>query len=299
MKFLNSSFDAFERCVCINLLEREDRFESAKRQFQKVGLGRVEFHRVQRSPNGGRLGCYQSHHEVIRQAYEDNLNNVLIFEDDVVFGEGWQEVVESCSDFVRSGHSYDSLFLGCELLFVDERTFPEIWRVKCLNNHAYVVSRAGMEKFLERHHVLGSSVVDHPHDLLQNSTWSQIYAHRKNLVIKQAVEFGTDNQWLDTIPSRYTAWFQSIVIRRYRKLSQQLVRNSTWARMRGNRVIGFGDYIIDDGRLRLRGSELLDIIALATISLMSKPPHGFLDWLNVISQNLANRIELVEEKASS
>lgn len=44
---------------------------------------------------GGRIGCYESHRAVIRQAYKDGLISLLIFEDDVCFNKvWWDEVVE-------------------------------------------------------------------------------------------------------------------------------------------------------------------------------------------------------------
>ena len=120
-----------DRYVCINLLERDDRLEQAKKRFAAIGLGKqVSFHRVKRHPQGGRYGCYQSHRSVIEAAYNDGLSSVLIFEDDVMFNEGWQQVVKDAEAFVNSGVAFDTLFLGSRILFVDEKTTPDIWRVK-------------------------------------------------------------------------------------------------------------------------------------------------------------------------
>jgi hypothetical protein len=51
------------------------------------------------------------------------------FEDDVQFNKGWEVVMSEAESFINPRIRYDQLFIG-EILFVDEKTLPNLWRVK-------------------------------------------------------------------------------------------------------------------------------------------------------------------------
>lgn len=78
-------FDYFEEIYCINLDHRVDRWENAQKEFSKVGI----LDRVKRFSaiklDDGRIGLIKSNLEIIKNAKKNNLENVLIFEDDVRF----------------------------------------------------------------------------------------------------------------------------------------------------------------------------------------------------------------------
>jgi GR25 family glycosyltransferase involved in LPS biosynthesis len=78
-------FDFFDKIFCINLDERTDRWEKSKKEFNRIGiLEKVErFSAIKE--DDGRLGIIKSNLEIIKYAKKENLNNVLIFEDDVHF----------------------------------------------------------------------------------------------------------------------------------------------------------------------------------------------------------------------
>jgi len=76
----------FDKIYCINLDERTDRWEKALNEFKKVGIENVERFSAIKDENGA-TGCIKSHLTIIQKAKKENLNNVLIFEDDVLFLE--------------------------------------------------------------------------------------------------------------------------------------------------------------------------------------------------------------------
>eukprot|EP00928_Gymnodinium_smaydae_P032837 TRINITY_DN23688_c0_g1_i1.p2 TRINITY_DN23688_c0_g1~~TRINITY_DN23688_c0_g1_i1.p2 ORF type:complete len:143 (+),score=24.10 TRINITY_DN23688_c0_g1_i1:54-482(+) len=125
-----------DRVVCINLRERNDRYDTVLERFASVGLGSdaVKFLRVERHPRGGRYGCYDSHRTVIQQAYDDGLSSVLIFEDDVEFRDGWERVVEEAKEFLDAGMKFDALVMGAQSL--------SSWRIKLFR--AFGERRASM-----------------------------------------------------------------------------------------------------------------------------------------------------------
>ena len=79
---MNNPFDYFEEIWVINLDERLDRWNHAQEEFKKLQIS----DRVQRfsaiKHKDGRIGLIKSNLEIIKNAKQKGLNNVLIFEDD-------------------------------------------------------------------------------------------------------------------------------------------------------------------------------------------------------------------------
>jgi len=76
----------FDKIYCINLDERPDRWEQSLEEFEKVGIKNVERFSAIKHEKGA-IGCRESHLKIIEKSKNENLNNVLIFEDDVFFIE--------------------------------------------------------------------------------------------------------------------------------------------------------------------------------------------------------------------
>jgi len=108
-------FNYFNKAYCINLTSREDRWERVKKEFEShgfsefierfpaVNLRKFDFdeqYDVSIGPyhvvSAG--GCLASHRAIIQEAKDSGLENVLVFEDDVVFIDGglpaFQQAVE-------------------------------------------------------------------------------------------------------------------------------------------------------------------------------------------------------------
>lgn len=72
--------------IVISLKEDSKRRENAELELHKTGLCKNGgFWIVERHPKGGIVGCYESHKAVAKYAYDQNLKEVLILEDDVKF----------------------------------------------------------------------------------------------------------------------------------------------------------------------------------------------------------------------
>jgi len=266
-----------ERFVCINLLERDDRLEQAQKRFAEVGLkDLMTYHRVARHPSGGRFGCYESHRACIEEAYTDGLKSVLIFEDDVLFNEGWKEVVEDATKFVESGVEFDTLFLGSKIIFVDEQTTPNIWRVKCFEAHAYIVSRQGMKCYLDGAETFDRLLAKHGQDLIHNSLWPNMYSHCSPSICQDDA-LGTDHIWVDYLPRAYAEWMQLVVTPKHKEVVKPLVRSKLWQNSGIGRryVFGIDNYTIDDGRVTLKGMWVIDAMIHIILMFLCKPPFGY------------------------
>lgn len=126
----------FDRTRIINLAARNDRREETELEFKRFGFpintDKVSFFKAISPdepagfPNTGARGCFLSHMEIIREAKESELNNLLILEDDILFSKKVLEygsiAVEKLTsldwDIVYFGHTLesDSDFVGWKRL---------------------------------------------------------------------------------------------------------------------------------------------------------------------------------------
>jgi GR25 family glycosyltransferase involved in LPS biosynthesis len=120
---MNNPFDFFKEIYCINLDKRPDRWEHAQKEFEKVGiLDRVE--RISGVDSGelnGNIGCNKSHIKCIELAKSRKIENVLVFEDDVVFINDTLKVLEK---------SLKQLDFSWHMLYLGANTHQPLFKVK-------------------------------------------------------------------------------------------------------------------------------------------------------------------------
>lgn len=111
-------FDSFDRVVCINLPSRSDRKLNFITQCKKYNLGNFEFFNAidgnSLSNNhypllNGAYGLILSNIEILKNAKNDKLNNILIMEDDCVFSD---EITKIDSYLEQLPSDWDMFYLG-------------------------------------------------------------------------------------------------------------------------------------------------------------------------------------------
>lgn len=154
-------YNFFDRIVCINLIHRTDKKQRATKIFNKLHIP-ITFFSAQQQPQGGRYGCFHSHISVIKKAYDDRVQNLLIFEDDVVPSPSYCDVgIHKAISFLKINSSrIDMLQLGYfpfqddsgSLLPFVNATFTdnnrEFIKITAAGTHAYCLTRSGMHKIL-------------------------------------------------------------------------------------------------------------------------------------------------------
>ena len=91
----------FDKIICINLKERKDKYNNVKNVFDKLNIN-VDFYYAEKHKTSGRIGCFESHIHVIENCYNNNLNNILIFEDDVINTPNYNEnIMIEINNFVK------------------------------------------------------------------------------------------------------------------------------------------------------------------------------------------------------
>ena len=143
MKKESNAWDFFDRLYCISLQERQDRRKSALKEFSKVGLAdRVEFVIGERLPYDIEQQVYESHMICLRNGLAAGAQNIVIFEDDVVFDLFDPERLRSCTQFLRQHPEWKVLLLGALIRSSRKTTNPCVQKVRYQSlTHAYALNR--------------------------------------------------------------------------------------------------------------------------------------------------------------
>ncbi|NTW06881.1 MAG: glycosyltransferase [Syntrophaceae bacterium] len=143
MKEEANVWDFFDRIYCISLREREDRRQSALREFSKVGLtDRVEFELGEHHPFNMEQGVYESHMTCLRKGLEAGARNIVIFEDDVEFDRFDPERLRSCTEFLKQHPQWKVFLLGALIRSSCKTDNNCIQKVRYQSlSHAYVLNR--------------------------------------------------------------------------------------------------------------------------------------------------------------
>lgn len=143
MKSQNNAWDFFDRIYCVSLREREDRRQSAIKEFSKVGLAdRVEFVLGERHPSDMEEGVYDSHMLCLRKGLEAGAKNIVIFEDDVEFDRFDPERLRRCTKFLKQHSGWKVLLLGALIRSSRKTTEPYARKVRYQSlTHAYALNR--------------------------------------------------------------------------------------------------------------------------------------------------------------
>jgi len=109
MNNMNNMNKVFDRVIYVNLDECIERKVEVEEQFKIINLNVERYPAINgkklENPqeftnrghvfmNLGEVGCLMSHLNILKQAREDRLNNILIMEDDLVFRENANELFE-------------------------------------------------------------------------------------------------------------------------------------------------------------------------------------------------------------
>ena len=116
--------DYIDKAYYINLDYRTDRKDFFENQINKLGLDVERYEAVKLNLNNidnpfndknwhKKMGCCQSHINIIKLAKKQNLKNVWILEDDCVFVDGFLEKAQKCIDELKE-LEWDVFYFGGE-----------------------------------------------------------------------------------------------------------------------------------------------------------------------------------------
>lgn len=141
----------FQRCLIVNLPERDDRRREMDAELRQVGLaadgGRIRYFRAVRPadagefPSLGARGCFMSHLGILKEAIRDDLDNLLVMEDDLALDPRVCVAQDAMLDRLQGGR-WDFAYFG-HVEATDDRAAPA-WqetRAPLATTHFYALSR--------------------------------------------------------------------------------------------------------------------------------------------------------------
>lgn len=159
---MSNPFDFFEEIYCINLADRTDKWKTCLEEFEKIGIhNRVErleaikFEEPHSYANIRAAGCSASQRAAINLIKERNLNNALIFEDDVEFITNTENIYKNLKlsiEELKLQKYWDIFYLGMHVnmeinRYINKEHIPPLERVganllkvnvaKCTHAQAY------------------------------------------------------------------------------------------------------------------------------------------------------------------
>jgi GR25 family glycosyltransferase involved in LPS biosynthesis len=109
---IRNPFHFFDAIYCINLDRERERWEEVHERFQALGISeRVHRFSAIETPHSHHIGCALSHRTIVAEASRLGFNNVLVFEDDVIFSADTPDVLEGAIHELRQ-RTWWMLFLG-------------------------------------------------------------------------------------------------------------------------------------------------------------------------------------------
>lgn len=183
---------------CINLLERNDRYEMMTEEFKSIGIAeRVHWHRPHKHKDGGRIGCFESHLAVFQAALKADAPFAVVIEDDVRFAPTWQKSFMLLMALVDSGVPWSHASLqnsGGEVRLTksgDEASIPSgIFRGAFYFTRCYAITRAAMEAAIRT-----GITRAHVDVALAVANWGQGFIVRPAAVLD--VPSASDNDWAE------------------------------------------------------------------------------------------------------
>lgn len=190
---MHEFWNCIDSIYCINLIEREDRYQHAIKEFTKIGIiDKVVFHRVSRHPRGGIVGNCTSIQQVFRMTSNET-KPILIFEDDVFFDEERLENLKLLVKYLQSDcvENWDTIRLGSwKALYDRELQKDAVYMGNAQGLHATIFAPHVVK------HIMGLDV-DNSEPILVDRYIASKY--RNNIILKYSVcfqdELGTDALW--------------------------------------------------------------------------------------------------------
>lgn len=152
-----SPWGFFDDIVCINLKHRKDRYIWAKNVFAKLEIP-ARFVFVEKSPYGGVHGCFESHLNIIKESYAKGLNNILIFEDDILPTPSYSlDNIRNGIHFMKTHPTWDIFYYGYFavndysdfIVKANSTDNKHVIRYSPTATHAYCLNRRSMKKILD------------------------------------------------------------------------------------------------------------------------------------------------------
>jgi GR25 family glycosyltransferase involved in LPS biosynthesis len=139
----------FDKIYCISTKDSYLR-RTYFNQIAKDLNMKVEMKIFDRHPEGSNKGCTLSHFSIIKDAFENNYNKIIIFEDDIVEAVINKYILDKITTFLSS-IQWDLFYFGavpdCRKDNICEEKNKGFYRIRSLCTHSYAMNRSAIEKY--------------------------------------------------------------------------------------------------------------------------------------------------------
>ena len=138
----------FDKIYCINLDRRKDRWAQAEEEFKKINCDVTRFPAIDgmllnkpvNKMNNAEFGCLMSHYKILEDIIKHDGNIFLIFEDDVVFKNNFNELFEKY--YNQLPNDWDMVYISGNNLKELNKITDNIYKTQnTLALHSYFIKK--------------------------------------------------------------------------------------------------------------------------------------------------------------
>lgn len=147
--------DLFKNIYCINLDSRTDKWEQAQTEFKTHNIDGVKrFSAIKGNPDNlptkllpGEVGCLLSHLQIIKEAKEKNLDNIVVFEDDIIFHKEFNSLF---NEFIKQVPAdWNMIYFAGNHQGPTQKIMPNIMRLSyTFTTHAYIMKNTMFDRVI-------------------------------------------------------------------------------------------------------------------------------------------------------
>lgn len=157
---MTNPFDFFKEIYCINLKYRTDRWNLAKKEFEKVGILNKVAHYAVEKDEDSYLGLIKHHLHILKGAKKRGIENVLIFEDDVMFLDKYKplETLRKATEQIKN-MEWNLFYLSATLRVPLIKKTENLSILKCaFAAHSIAYNQSIYDKFIDYAENLKSAI---------------------------------------------------------------------------------------------------------------------------------------------
>ena len=176
------------KIYCINLYEREDRYNIVKEQFNKYKLD-VHFIRNYKHKLGGRYGCFDSHIQCLKDAKKNKIDVCLIFEDDIVLDKNCNKYINECLNFIKHNKNVEYVNTINKIIYLQEKYDNNFYIGKAWGTYTLFLTKNAIIKILKNYKKYIGTNLHYDHFLY--FLFGHMYIYEKK--ISHLIPMGSDN----------------------------------------------------------------------------------------------------------
>ena len=204
-------YDKLSQIYCINLISRPDRYELMKK-FEVEESIKLKFYRPNKNIISGRIGCFTSHIKCVQDAFLMNYPMIMIFEDDVVKTEFYDQINwKQIKKFMEKDLTWEILKFSSTTNPIDiikPNTNNYLYNGPTLLGTAYVLNRKGIEKIMKTFNsYLQTTHLDvYYYEIFSKTTYNII-----PIPFDQRWDMGSDNEWEWTMSRKNQEYIRNLL----------------------------------------------------------------------------------------